>query len=219
MGSEAFNQPERTRMGLIEKLKINIDFQLFHYEGKRVLVFAVKSRPIGLPVQCDGVAWIYEGDTLKPMPEDMRRNIYDETGVDFSGMICVGATVNDLDEIAIENFRAKWIEKSGNKQLTTLSQKQLLHDCGAITDEGITYAALILFGKNSAIIRFLPQAEIIFEYRSSEASGPANQREEFRTGFLHAMIEFGNLSIYATTNSIIRKAFSCLILRHLMSAS
>lgn len=153
VGSEAFNQPERTRMGLIEKLKINIDFQLFHYEGKRVLVFAVKSRPIGLPVQCDGVAWIYEGDTLKPMPEDMRRNIYDETGVDFSGMICVGATVNDLDEIAIENFRAKWIEKSGNKQLTTLSQKQLLHDCGAITDEGITYAALILFGKNSAIIR------------------------------------------------------------------
>ena len=183
VGSEAFNQPERTRMGLIEKLKINIDFQLFHYEGKRVLVFAVKSRPIGLPVQCDGVAWIYEGDTLKPMPEDMRRNIYDETGVDFSGMICVGAKVNDLDEIAIENFRAKWIEKSGNKQLTTLSQKQLLHDCGAITDEGITYAALILFGKNSAIIRFLPQAEIIFEYRSSEASGPANQREEFRTGF------------------------------------
>ena len=183
VGSEAFNQPERTRMGLIEKLKINIDFQLFHYEGKRVLVFAVKSRPIGLPVQCDGVAWIYEGDTLKPMPEDMRRNIYDETGVDFSGMICVGATDNDLDEIAIENFRAKWIEKSGNKQLTTLSQKQLLHDCGAITDEGITYAALILFGKNSAIIRFLPQAEIIFEYRSSEASGPANQREEFRTGF------------------------------------
>ena len=74
VGSEAFNQPERTRMGLIEKLKINIDFQLFHYEGKRVLVFAVKSRPIGLPVQCDGVAWIYEGDTLKPMPEDMRRN-------------------------------------------------------------------------------------------------------------------------------------------------
>ena len=68
VGSEAFNQPERTRMGLIEKLKINIDFQLFHYKGKRVLVFAVKSRPIGLPVQCDGVAWIYEGDTLKPMP-------------------------------------------------------------------------------------------------------------------------------------------------------
>ena len=57
VGSAAFDQPERTRMGLIEKLRINIDFQLFNYEGKRVLVFDVKSRPIGLPVQYDGVAW------------------------------------------------------------------------------------------------------------------------------------------------------------------
>ena len=183
VGSAAFDQPERTRMGLIEKLKVNVDFQLFNYERKRVLVFDVKSRPIGLPVQYDGVAWIYEGDTLKPMPEDMRRSIYEETGGDFSGTICTGATVDDLDETAIENFRAKWIEKSGKKQLATLSKQQLLHDCGAITDEGVTYAALILFGKNAAIINYLPQAEIIFEYRSSEASGPANQREEFKVGF------------------------------------
>lgn len=102
VGSAAFDQPERTRMGLIEKLKVNVDFQLFNYERKRVLVFDVKSRPIGLPVQYDGVAWIYEGDTLKPMPEDMRRSIYEETGGDFSGTICAGATVDDLDETAIE---------------------------------------------------------------------------------------------------------------------
>ena len=54
VGSAAFDQPERTRMGLIEKLKINIDFRLFTYDGKRVLVFDVKSRPIGLPVQYGG---------------------------------------------------------------------------------------------------------------------------------------------------------------------
>lgn len=183
VGSAAFAQPERTRMGLIEKLKINIDFQLFDYSGKRVLAFDVKSRPIGLPVQYDGIAWIYEGDTLKPMPEDMRRSIYAETGGDFSGTVCAGATVDDLDDSAIERFRDKWIEKSGKKQLTTLSREQLLHDCGAITDDGVTYAALILFGKSAAIMKFLPQAELIFEYRSSEASGPANQREEFKVGF------------------------------------
>lgn len=90
VGSAAFDQPERTRMGLIEKLKVNVDFQIFDYEGKRVLAFDVKSRPIGLPVQYDGVAWIYEGDTLKPMSEDMRRSIYEETGGDFSGTICAG---------------------------------------------------------------------------------------------------------------------------------
>lgn len=56
VGSRAFEQPERTRMGLIDKLKINVDFQLYDYEGKRVLVFDVKSRPIGMPVLYEGVA-------------------------------------------------------------------------------------------------------------------------------------------------------------------
>lgn len=183
VGSRAFEQPERTRMGLIDKLKINVDFQLFTYEEKRVLVFDVKSRPIGLPILYEGVAWIYDGDTLKEMPEEKRRKIYEEIGTDFSGKICDGATIKDLDEAAIEAFRAKWIEKSGNKKLATRSKEQILIDCGAMTDAGVTYAALILFGKSEALVRFLPQAEIIFEYRSSEASGPANQREEFKSGF------------------------------------
>lgn len=90
VGSLAFDQPERTRMGLIEKLKINIDFQLLYHDEKRVLIFDVKSRPIGLPVQYDGVAWVYEGDSLVPMSEDMRRRIYEEAGTDFSGMVCAG---------------------------------------------------------------------------------------------------------------------------------
>ena len=183
VGSLAFSQPERTRMGLIEKLKINVDFQILDYEGKRVLVFNVNSRPIGLPIQYEGVAWIYEGDTLKPMPENMRRTIYEEIGEDFSNKICLGANLEDLDDTAIDNFRTKWIEKSQNKQISSLSNEQILLDCGAITAQGVTYAGLILFGKQNSINKYLPQAEIIFEYRSSEASGPANQREEFRMGF------------------------------------
>jgi len=59
----------------------------------------------------------------------------------------------------------------------------LLRDCEAITDKGVTYAALVLFGRREALGRLLGQAEVIFEYRSSEASGPAQQREEFRQGF------------------------------------
>ncbi len=91
--------------------------------------------------------------------------------------------MSDLDVTAVEAFREKWIEKSGNKRLGSLSAEQLLHDCEAITDDGITYAALILFGKKEALGKYLPQSEIVFEYRSSNASGPANQREEFRVGF------------------------------------
>ena len=47
-----------------------VDFQtLYDDEGRRVLVFDVASRPMGLPVSVDGVAWWYEGDSLIPMPE------------------------------------------------------------------------------------------------------------------------------------------------------
>jgi len=63
------------------------------------------------------------------------------------------------------------------------SADQLLRDCEAITPKGITYAALILFGRREALGRLLGQSEVIFEYRSTEASGPAQQREEFRQGF------------------------------------
>lgn len=183
VGSAAFAQPERTRKYLMDKLKILVDFQIYEYEGKRVLVFSVANRPLGLPVQVDGVAWWYEGDSLIPMPENIRRRIYEEGGHDFSGSICTAAKLSDLDEVAVAEFRAKWTEKTGNKRMLGLSTEQLLRDCEAITDEGITYAALILFGKRASLGKYLPQAEIIFEYRSSDVAGPASQREEFRMGF------------------------------------
>lgn len=91
--------------------------------------------------------------------------------------------MNDLDGSSIEAFRRQWTQKSGNDRLSSLSSEQLLHDCSAITEDGVTYAALILFGTRKALEKYLPQSEIIFEYRSSEASGPASQREEFREGF------------------------------------
>ena len=49
-----------------------VDFQVYEHEGKRVLVFEIAGRPVGLPVQADGVAWWYEGDSLIPMPETIR---------------------------------------------------------------------------------------------------------------------------------------------------
>ncbi|MDR1689292.1 MAG: putative DNA binding domain-containing protein [Clostridiales bacterium] len=183
VGSKAFEQPERTRKGLIDKLHVMVDFQVLEYMGKRVLVFNVASRPVGLPVQVDGIAWWYDADSLIPMPEDVRRSIYAESGFDFSGEICRSASLTDLDEKSISLFRKTWMTYSGNKRINILSAEQLLRDCGAVTDSGVTYAALILFGSKKAVQKLLPRSEVVFEYRSSEASGPAAQREEFTEGF------------------------------------
>lgn len=183
VGSKAFSEPERTRKGLIEKLHIKVDFQLYEHDGKRILVFEIACRPLGLPVQADGIVWWRDADSLIPMPQEMIRSIYDEAGHDFSGDICEGATLNDLDKNAIEDFRKRWADKSENARIKTLSNQQLLSDCGAIIGDKITYAALILFGKTFALERYLPHCEIVFEYRSANAAGPAQQREEFRIGF------------------------------------
>jgi ATP-dependent DNA helicase RecG len=54
-------------------------------------------------------------------------------------------------------------------------------------DGGLTYAALILFGTRRALGKYLGQAEVLFEYRSQEASIPCQQREEYRQGFFSFM--------------------------------
>lgn len=183
VGSQAFQQPERTRVGLIDQLHLNITFSVIQHPDGRVLAVHVPPRPTGMPIKADGVYWSRRGDSLVAMNEDQLRLIFSELGHDFSAKICPEATMDDLAPDAIEDFRRRWIAKSGNQSLSTLSVKQILSDAEVLVDNRITHAALILFGTHKALGKYLAQAEVIFEYRSSDASGPAQQRVEFRDGF------------------------------------
>ena len=184
VGSQVFTDLERTKAGLIERLRLRIEAgEIMHPDG-RVLVFTAPARPIGMPIAVEGAYWMRAGEDLAPMTPDMLRRIFDEAGPDFSAEICPKATVADLDPAAIEDFRNRWREESGNNALLTASPEQLLEDADLISSDGITYAALILLGKAKSLSKHLAQAEVIFEYRSSEAPGPANQRDEYRQGFL-----------------------------------
>ncbi|NLF93976.1 MAG: transcriptional regulator, partial [Oligosphaeraceae bacterium] len=165
------------------RLRLRVDFHLLEAEGKRVLIFDIPPRPLGMPIQNRGIAWWREGDSLVEMPMSEMRAIFAEVGHDFSADVCKDAELSDLDDVAIEAFRQQWLGKSKLPGLAAKSPKQLLLDCEAISDQGVTYAALVLFGRREALGRLLGQAEVIFEYRANEASGPAQQREEFRQGF------------------------------------
>lgn len=193
LGSQAFSQPERTRAGIIEQLHLNIDFSVVDHPEGRVLIFHVPTHPIGNPIKYKGIYWQRQSDSLIAMSEDHLRSIFAESGHDFSADICASATMNDLDTAAVENFRNRWIKKSGNQALSTLSREQLLADAEAVVDGKLTYAALILFGTYKALGKYLAQAEVIFEYRATNASGPAQQRKEFRQGFFSFYDELWNL--------------------------
>lgn len=183
VGSQAFDQPERTRNGLRERIHLGVDFEVINHPKGRVLVFEIPSRPVGTPVQDKGIYWTRDGDSLVPMTPEQLRDVFAEGGRDFSAEICPQATIGDLDLAAIEDFRRRWMTKSGNRSLSAVPVEQLLADAEALVAGNVTYAALILFGTHRALGRHLAQAEITFEYRSSDASGPAQARKEYRVGF------------------------------------
>ncbi|PHQ33149.1 ATP-binding protein [Rhodopirellula bahusiensis] len=194
VGSKAFLQPERTRKGLCERIPLGIDFEEIDHPdcaaNSRVLVFSVPSRPVGVAIQHDGHRWVRKEDSLVEMSDDRLRRIYAETGHDFSADVCADATPDDLDDLAIENFRDRWIAKANKAEdqelvarIQAMSGTQLLEDIEAVVNGRVTYAALILFGTNRALTRHLAAAEIVFEYRSNDNSGPAQDRKEFRQAF------------------------------------
>jgi len=184
VGSQAFTDLARTKAGIIERLRLRIEAEEISHPNGRVVVVHVPPRPLGMPVSVEGAYWMRSGEDLAPMTTDMLRRIFDESGPDFSAEVCPKATVADLDPVAIESFRQRWREESGNAALATASVEQLLGDADLVSSDGVTYAALILLGKEKSLAKHLAQAEVIFEYRSSEVPGPANQREEYRQGFL-----------------------------------
>lgn len=183
-GSQALLDLERTKSGIVERLRLRVEATEIHHPDGRVVVIEVPARPIGVPIAFEGTYWMRSGEDVVAMTNDQLKRIFDEAVPDFSAEICRKATLDDLDGSAIQELRTRWHRKSGNDALKNISDEQLLSDAELVFNGQVTYAALILLGTHRALGRHLAQAEVVFEYRSSEASGPAQQRVEYRQGFL-----------------------------------
>jgi len=168
---------------LIAQVRLRIDVEEIHCPEGRVLVFHVPSRPIGMPIGLNGTYLMRAGSALTGMSPDMLKRIFDEAEPDFTAELCPKAEFVDLDLQAIDVFRTKWALKSKSDRIKDLTDGQLLEDAELAVGGTLTYAALILFGKYEALGRLLANAEVIFEYRSNDVSGPAQHRIEFRQGF------------------------------------
>jgi len=184
VGSTAFAEPGRTVASLIDRLGIQITSEEIRHANGRVLVFHVPPRPVGTPIQYGGVFWSRAGDELRPLSPDRLRRVFQESGPDFSAELHPDAGLDDLDPALVERFREMWMRKSGNTALASITPRQLLQDAELLAGDKITHAALVLLGTRPALGKRLAQAELVFEYRSSEASIPFQQRIEFRCGFL-----------------------------------
>ena len=187
VGTRAFRDLERTKAGLIERLRLRLDVEELQHPDGRVLVFQVPPRPIGMPLEYQGAYLMRGGESLIPMTPDQLQRIFAETGPDFSAEICTPAQLDDLDPAAVEILRQLWQRKLPDQDISTRPDEQLLADAELLVDGGVTYAALVLLGTRKALGKHLAQAELIFEYRSNDAPGPAAERQEFRQGFLSVL--------------------------------
>ena len=183
VGTAAFLEPGRTEAGLHERLRHRVPIEEIATLEGRVLAVHVPSRLPGTAWNAGGRYLKRAGDELAALSDAELRAIFAEIGPDFSALVS-GASIADLSSEAIAAFRARWAQKTRDERKRSWSDLETLANAELLSDGGITYAALILLGTRSGIGRHLAQAELVFEYRPSDASGPASDREEYREGFL-----------------------------------
>lgn len=194
VGTQVWPQIEVTRKSLNQRIHLTTQWEEFLTPEGRVLVITVPRHAYGLPAAWDGRAWMRENDSLIPLSEARRKAIWEEIGRDFSAEPCPGLAVGDLNPVALDAFRRAWVdslrarrEESGQRdaeRIEGLSHEQLLRDTELLLPEDtLVNAALILFGSRQAVRRHLAQAELVYEFRNTPASGPADLRMEFQEGF------------------------------------
>jgi len=146
----------------------------------RVLVITVPSRPIGKALRFEGIPLMRVGESLREMDDAQYLEIIQEQEPDYSARICNGLLVEDLDKEAINEMRNLISSNKKKNYAKTVPLQQLLSDLNLITSDGVTFAALVLLGKNEAIRKYLPQYNVVIEYRMSHDTIRYTARKEFR---------------------------------------
>jgi ATP-dependent DNA helicase RecG len=182
VGTQAFFDIESKKLELLQALRLRVDIQDVRHPQGRVLIFHIPSRPIGTPLAINGQFWMRAGESLVGMTADQLQQIFSEGVTDFSATFCK-ATWEDFDPFALERFRKTRFQKSQDKSILNAPIERLLEDGRLVQNGLLTYAALILFGTHKALALHLPQAEIIYEYRTQPNAVTASYRHEFRQGF------------------------------------
>lgn len=174
----------RLEQDIYRDLKIRVQIQeLYDESGKRVLLIAIPPRPVGKVYKFEDVPLMRVGEELIPMDERQYLKIVQEQEPDFSAKVCSGLSFNDLDENAIHKLKEAYSKKQDNLQFLSQSNEQALSDLDLIYGNNITFAALILVGKESAIAKHLPQSKINLEYRNSLTQINFDNRQIFSESY------------------------------------
>ncbi len=155
---------DRTRPALFTEIEV------IKYDGKDVLAIKVE-RDGTTYATSDGRCLKRLGRNSKPYyPDEMSNKYTSVQSPDFSGQILADSTIEDVNVLEIYNLKEKLKMRDPSSSLPELEDMSFLRDLGLIKEDGnvdrLTIAGLLFVGKEAAINRLLPQAEVIYLHYS-----------------------------------------------------
>ncbi|MDR3583422.1 MAG: putative DNA binding domain-containing protein [Candidatus Pacebacteria bacterium] len=182
VGTRAIERIEDAKSQIYNKLNFRIDIEeIFDEANNRIVVIDIPSRQYGKLLKFYGIPLMRVGEELLEMDETTQRNILMELHADFSAQTIPGSSLDELDSDALEQLKFLYAKRNKNGGM---DERQLLLDLHLVDDGRLTYAALILLGKESAIRKHLDNAEIIFQYRSHRDNEKYQDRVDYKRAFL-----------------------------------
>lgn len=157
---------DRTRPALFTEIEV------IHYKGKDVLAIKVERDGTTYAVS-DGRCLKRLGKSSKPYyPDEMSNKYTSVQNPDFSGQILADSTVEDINVLEVYSLKEKLKMRDPRSSLSELENMSFLRDLGLVReDEGVdrlTIAGLLFVGKETAVKRLLPQAEVIYLHYSDD---------------------------------------------------
>ena len=173
---DAIYEKMQIRVHIEEQFEPSLDVE----DRRRVVIFNVPSRPVGKMMKFEGVPLMRTGESLREMSDEEMFKILSEQEPDFSAKECKGLTFEDLDPRAIEIMKQKYAEKNENSSFASDSDEHALSDLDLLIDGKLNYAALVLLGNSKAIKKYMPQNNVVIEYRNDPASIQYDDRIEIQ---------------------------------------
>lgn len=149
---------------------IFVDPEEIEYNGKKVIALTVTSDGI-THATTDGRCLKRLGKNSKPFYPDEMSNRYSEIqSSDFSGRILSDSTEDDINKLEVYKLKEKLKARNPASTLADMDDIAFLRDLALVkSDSGnikLTVAGLLFVGKEQAINRLLPQAEVIYLHYS-----------------------------------------------------
>lgn len=190
-GTDYRTQPERLqslKMQMTENSEPSITFRNIHEmkdDSGRVILFEIPAAPRGMPIAWKGHYYARAGESLTSLGLDKLDEIRQQTmASDWSAQILPNATINNLDDAAVQKARETFARKHANRfsaeEVAGWPVSTFLDRAKVTQDGKITRTTLLLLGKPESAYLLSPHpAQMTWKLEGTERA-----YEHFGTPFL-----------------------------------